>query len=192
MPTGPLSSLTETSPVNSCFITLYIITVMFQVFFIPEPTEPATLCFISGVIPILLRPDSLSYSRAAVSVCCAPSLSTTMSAVSRLLSPMYVITSFHSSTVVPSTSTILSPDIMPALYAGESSSTSLTVVVAWPTTKAITIIRTTAVSRFMKEPAVSTSALCHAGLLLNALSSSESSSSPSMAQNPPIGNSLTA
>ena len=57
--------------------------------------------------------------------------------------------------------------------------------------KAMIIISITAVSRFMKAPAASTIALCHAGLLLNARSSSESSSSPSMAQNPPIGSILS-
>ena len=65
-----------------------------------------------------------------------------------------------------------------------------TVVVVNPRKPVTTLMISTAQTTFMKEPAARMIIFCHGFLLLNALGSADSSSSPSMAQKPPMGKSL--
>ena len=116
---------------------------------------------------------------------------TTLIALPSVFLEIVVTVSNHDDDSFPSIDVILSPATKPDIAAGEPGTTLSRVLVGTPTYMVIIIIKINATSTLTAAPEAKTINLCHAGLLLNAPSSSLSSFSASIAQKPPIGMALS-
>jgi hypothetical protein len=140
----------------------------------------------AGEIPMIFLPSSVVVMPVSM-INSLPSLIIPIESLSFCVSDIWITMSIHSFISTPSIDTILSPGRIPAAWAGDPAPTSLiSVVTAVPTKNMPDRIRI-ASATFINEPATRIIARIRAGFFSKDLESSESPSSPSIAQNPPIG-----